>query len=94
MARQQVGLWVEDMLEEILSIEDIKTRVTDEFLGAIETERAQRWINEGLAEDRSLSWRKVLANKLRELLWEQHHTAALDQCLRQLVVDTIEEGRP
>jgi len=92
-ARVQVGFWVENVLEEILSVEDIKKRVAEEFLGAIETDQAERWINEGFAKDRSLSWRKVLANKLRELLREQHHTAALEQYLRQLVIDAIEEGR-
>lgn len=93
-ARQQVGLWVEDMLEEILSVKDIKKRVADQFLGAIETDQAERWINEGFAKDRSLSWRTVLTNKLHELLCEQHHTAALNQHLRQLVADAIEGGQP
>jgi hypothetical protein len=91
-ARVQVGIWVEDKLEEMLSVEDIKKSVAERFLGAIETDQEQQWINEGFAVDRSLSWRKAHMNKLRELLLEQHHTAELNQYLRQLIIDAIEKG--
>lgn len=68
----KVGSKVDDFIESILSIDDLKEMISQEFKDKVSFEEARQWIEDGFKEDDSQWWRTVVRNKLEILLSDSH----------------------
>ena len=75
MYRREDERWVEEALHDLVSLEEVKKGVADEFMGEFELGNARRFIEEGLEQDRTLSWRGAFKKKLG--VTQEKHTDAL-----------------
>jgi hypothetical protein len=85
--------WVEETLRDLVSFDDIKKALADEFAGKFKLEEAKRYIEEGFENDKTLSWRDALSNKLGTIQEEQGY--ALKEAVQKRIVEALksnEEG--
>src|SRR5215217_2131629 len=75
MYRREHGLWVEDALHGLVSLDEVKKDLADEFMEEFELENTRRFIEEGFEEDRTQSWRSTFKKKLG--VTQEKHTDTL-----------------
>lgn len=77
--------WVTEAVEDLMSSEEFKKEIADEFVDEFGLDEARRLIEERFEKDRSLSWRKALEEQLEDVR-EQHADAfkgAVEKKLRE-----------
>jgi hypothetical protein len=82
--------WVTAAINELISTEDIKRDIAEEFVEKFGLGDARRYIEEGFEEDDSLSWREALGAELEEIR-EEHAAefkAAVEKKLRERLRDS------
>ncbi len=80
--------WVTEVIEGLISSEEFKKEIADEFLDEFGLDQARRHIEERFEKDRSLSWREALEARLEEVR-EKHADAlkaAVEEKLRERLV--------
>src|SRR5215207_1119496 len=87
--RHEHGRSVEEALHNLVSLDEVKEELADEFMEEFELENARRFIEEGFEEDRTLSWRSALKKKLG--VTQEKHTAALKEAVRKRAVEALEK---
>jgi len=88
MYRHEHGRWVEEALHDLVSLEEVKNDLADEFMEEFELENARRLIEEGFEEDRTLSWRSAFEKKLR--VAQKKYTEALKEAVRKRAFEALE----
>jgi hypothetical protein len=89
--RQQMTAWVGRTLDALLSLDAITNVLVEAFAPRMPFGDARRWIEDGLAENATLSWCAALEAKLRTLVWELSTEAEV--ALRSRVVDAVARQR-
>ncbi len=77
--------WVTEAVEDLMSSEEFKKEIADEFVDEFGLDEARRLIEERFEKDRSLSWRKALEEQLEDVR-ERHADAfkgAVEKKLRE-----------
>jgi hypothetical protein len=77
--------WVTETIEGLISSEEFKKEIADEFVNEFGLDEARRLIEERFEKDRSLSWRKALEEQLEDVR-ERHADAfkgAVEKKLRE-----------
>jgi len=77
--------WVTETIEGLISSEEFKKEIADEFVDEFKLDEARRLIEERFEKDRSLSWRKALEEQLEDVR-ERHADAfkgAVEKKLRE-----------
>ena len=87
MYRHEHGRWVEEALHDLVSLEEVKNDLADEFMEEFELENARRLIEEGFEEDRTLSWRSAFEKKLR--VAQKKYTEALKEAMRKRAIEAL-----
>ena len=87
--RHEHGRWVEEALRDLVSLEEVRKELADEFIEEFELKNARRFIEEGFEEDRTLSWRSALKKKLGVI--QEKHTDTLKEALRKRAVEALEK---
>ena len=87
MYRQEHGRWVEEALHDLVSLEEVKNDLADEFMEEFELENARRLIEEGFEEDRTLSWRSAFEKRLR--VAQKKYTEALKEAMRKRAIEAL-----
>jgi len=87
MYRQEHGRWVEEALHDLVSLEEVKNDLADEFMEEFELENARRLIEEGFEEDRTLSWRSAFEKKLR--VAQKKYTEPLKEAMRKRAIEAL-----
>jgi hypothetical protein len=77
--------WVTETIEDLISSEEFKKEIADEFVDKFGLDEARRHIEERFDKDRALSWRRALEEKLKEVRHEHADTfkSAVDSKLRE-----------
>ena len=88
MYRREDERWVEEALHDLVSLEEVKKGVADEFMGEFELGNARRFIEEGLEQDRTLSWRGAFKKKLG--VTQEKHTDTLEEAVRRRTFEALE----
>ena len=88
--RGEHGRWVEETLRNLVSLDELKNALADEFLDKFELKHAKRYIEEGFEQNRILSWRTTLRNKLNAIQKEQ--ADLMKVTLRGRVSERVEGG--
>ena len=88
MYRREHERWVEEALHDLVSLDELKKEVADEFMGEFELGNARRFIEEGLEQDRTLSWRGAFKKKLG--VTQEKHTDALEEAVRRRAFEALE----
>jgi hypothetical protein len=86
--REHHAAWVEEVLHDLVSLDDMKKALADEFVERFELEHARRYIEEEFEKDKTLSWREALKNKLAATQ-KEHFEHALKAAVRERVVETL-----
>jgi hypothetical protein len=89
MYRREHGLWVEEALRDLVSIDEVKEELADRFMEEFELESARRSIEESFEEDRTLSWRSAFEKKLG--VTQENHADALKEAVRMRAIEALEE---
>jgi hypothetical protein len=89
--RQQMIAWLHRALDVLLSLDAITDALVETFASRVPFGDARQWIEDGLAENATLSWRAALEAKLRTLVWEL--SAEAEAALRSRVVDAVARQR-
>jgi len=87
MYRHEHGRWVEEALHDLVSLEEVKNDLADEFMEEFELENARRLIEEGFEEDRTLSWRSAFEKRLR--VAQKKYTEALKEAVRKRAIEAL-----
>ena len=87
MYRHEHARWVEEALHDLVSLEEVKNDLADEFMEEFELENARRLIEEGFEEDRTLSWRSAFEKKLR--VAQKKYTEALKEAMRKRAIEAL-----
>ena len=66
--------WVTETIEDLISSEEFKKEIADEFVDKFGLDEARRHIEERFDKDRALSWRRALEEKLKEVRHEHADT--------------------
>jgi hypothetical protein len=77
--------WVTETIEDLISSEEFKKEIADEFVGKFGLDEARRHIEERFDKNRALSWRRALEEKLKEVRHEHADTfkSAVESKLRE-----------
>src|SRR5215212_283435 len=84
------GEWVEEALDEVLDLPNLKRKLADEFMEAFKLENSERYIRAGFKKNDALSWRNALDDVLHDI---QHakHADALKDAVRKAARETLNE---
>jgi hypothetical protein len=77
--------WVDDATNNLVSSDEFKKAIADEFIDKFGLDEARRYIEEGFEDNATLSWREALKVKLEEVR-EEHadaFKAAVEKKLRE-----------
>jgi hypothetical protein len=77
--------WVADAIEDLVSAEDLKKEIADEFAERFGLSEARQYIEDHFEDDRAASWRDALEKKL-EAIRDEHadaFKAAVEEKLRE-----------
>jgi hypothetical protein len=79
------GGWVSAAIDDLISSEEFKKEIADEFAEKFGLDEARQYIEEKFSEDRSLSWRNALEAKLEDIRGEHADAfkAAVEKKLRE-----------
>src|SRR5829696_6758621 len=89
MYRHEHGRWVEEALHDLVSLEEVKKELAEEFMWEFELENARRFIEDGFEEDRTLPWRSAFEKKLETI--QEKHTDALKEAVRRQAIEALEK---
>ncbi len=81
--------WVTETINELISGEEFKKEIADEFADKFGLDEARRYIEEKFDDDRALSWRDALEAKLKAI--KEEHTDALKAAVEKKLRERIEE---
>ncbi len=73
--------WVTKSIEDLISSEEFKKEIADQFLDEFKLDRARRHIEARFDKDRSLSWRAALEKSLEEV--QEKHADAFKDTVEQ-----------
>jgi len=73
--------WVAEAIENLISSEEFKKEIADEFVDKFGLDEARRHIEERFDKDRALSWRRALEEKLKEV--HGQHTGAFESAVEK-----------
>jgi Topoisomerase 6 subunit A/Spo11, Toprim domain len=73
--------WVAEAIETLISSEEFKKEIADEFVDKFGLDEARRHIEESFDKDRALSWRRALEEKLKEV--HGQHTGAFESAVEK-----------
>ncbi|MDP9479690.1 MAG: hypothetical protein M3R38_29180 [Actinomycetota bacterium] len=82
--------WVSEAIEEIISSEEFKEEIADEFVDKFGLDQARRHIEARFEKDRSLSWRKALEGELEEV--REKHADALKSAVEKKLRERLADG--
>ncbi len=85
--RHEHGRWVEEALHDLVSLEEVKKELADEFMEEFELENARHSIEEGFEEDETLSWRSAFEKKLG--VAQKKYTEALKETVRKRAIEAL-----
>jgi len=92
--REKSAQWVSGLIDELLSTDELKKAIADEFIEKFELGEAHEHIADRLKKGRSLSWRKALEKHLVAV--KKSHAAelkaAVEKRLRQRIKSGAAEG--
>lgn len=66
--KEGIDYWVDEEIAKILSVDDIKKTISEEFRDRFPLEDAHEWIEGAFEEDDAQAWRTALKNVLSELI--------------------------
>jgi hypothetical protein len=77
--------WVADAIDDLISSEEFKEEIADEFAERFGLDEARRYIEEHFETDRAASWRDALEKKLEDIRGEHADAfkAAVEKKLRE-----------
>ena len=87
MYRHEHGRWVVEALHDLVSLEEVKNDLADEFMEEFELENARHLIEEGFEEDRTLSWLSAFEKKLG--VAQKKYTEALKETVRKRAIEAL-----
>jgi hypothetical protein len=92
MYQEKAQGWVDDALEEVISLTDIKAALAEKFKEKFKLEDARRYIEERHKKDVSLLWKDALRHELEDI--HTKHTDALKDAVKEKVIEALdtEEG--
>jgi hypothetical protein len=85
--REQHATWVDEALQDLVSLEEIKRVLADRFVDEFGLEHAKRYIEEGFKKDRTLSWRDTLSEKLSTI--QEEHVDGLQEVVRERFIEAM-----
>jgi len=85
--RTASAAWVEEVLDEVVKLPELKKRVADEFMAAFKLGNAERYIRARFKKNDALSWRKALDAVLQDI-----HDAKLRDALKDAVRKAAREA--
>src|SRR5215217_7998976 len=85
--RSAHGGWVEEALDEIVGLPDLKRKLADEFIEKYKLENSERYIRARFKKNDALSWRKALDAVLQDI-----HDAKLRDALKDAVRKAAREA--
>jgi hypothetical protein len=90
MYRTKVNGWVDEIIDELLSVEDLKARLAKEFEERFKLQGARAWIEGplGFKGDDTRSWRDALTGTL-QAAYEGKHKASLNDAVREYIQKTV-----
>lgn len=80
--------WVTEAVEALISSEEFKKEIADEFVGEFGLGEARRHIEERFEKDRSLSWRKALEERLEDV--RERHADAFKSAVEKKLRERLE----
>src|SRR5215211_1382642 len=88
--RSAHGGWVEEALDEVVGLPDLKRKLADEFIEKYKLGNSERYIRARFKKNDALSWRRALDDVLHDI---QHakHADALKDAVRKAVRETLNE---
>jgi hypothetical protein len=90
ICRDKHAAWVDEALREVLGLDAIKEALTDAFIRKIRLEDARSYIEKAFEEDRALSWRDALKDKLDTI--HEDHAEDLKDALQQRITEKVKGG--
>ncbi len=88
MYQEKVDGWVEDIIDDILSTDEIKKKMTKDFEERFKLAGAERWIKAGFKRDDTQSWRDAL-NATLDAAYETKHRDALVGAVQEYITETV-----
>jgi len=85
--RSAHGGWVEEVLDEVVGLPDLKRKLADEFIEKYKLGNSERYIRARFKKDDALSWRKALDAVLQDI-----HDAKLRDALKDAVRKAAREA--
>jgi hypothetical protein len=82
--------WVTEAIEELISSEEFKKEISDEFADEFGLDQARHHIEERFDKDRSLSWRKALEDELEEV--QEKHADAFKSAVEKKLHENLGNG--
>ncbi len=86
-----IAQYITEILTRLIQSDHLKQEILTQLPLEVSSEQILEWINQGLAEDRTRSWRDVLTKKLREFI-EDTLTRVINDIIRKhlrAILDTL-----
>ena len=88
MYRDKHAAWADEVLEELISWEDIKKELADLFIEAFKLENSERYIRARFKKDDALSWKNALRTVVNDI-HQAKHTDTLKDAVRQKLRESL-----
>jgi hypothetical protein len=89
MYQEKAEGWVDEALEEVISLTDIKDAVAGQFKEKFKLENSRRYIEARHKKDDSLLWKDALRGVLEDI--RDKHTGALKEAVKEKVTEALKK---
>lgn len=86
--KAKVEEWIDEIIAEMLSTDDLKSKMAEEFQERFKLQGARSWIKAGFKNDDTQSWRDVLKGTLQNA-YDAKHKTPLEDAVREYIQETV-----